>query len=91
MAHDLVEKQGKDTSQDTNSDRKISVHRDMRRKASATATVSDTDCCGGFGDVLADVFCLRPSCLYDLGEWAVSDIDEPRANFSIDLMRRSFV
>jgi hypothetical protein len=34
---------------------------------------------------------LRPSCLYDLGEWAVSDIDEPRANFPIDLMRRSFV
>ena len=90
MAHDLVEKQGKDTSQDTNSARKISVHRDMRRKAGAAAAVSDTDCCGGFGDVLADVFCLRPSCLYDLGEWAVSDIDEPRANFSIAFMRRSF-
>ena len=90
MAHDLVEKHGKDTSQDTNSARKISAHRDMRRKAGATAAVSDADCCGDFGDALADVFCLRSACLYDLGEWAVSDIDEPRANFSIDRMRMSF-
>ena len=75
MARDLVENQGRGTSEDTNSSREIIPHRDMRWQAGAITAVADAYCSRGLRDAMADVFCLRCACLHDLGDWVVSDFD----------------
>jgi hypothetical protein len=56
----------------------------MRWQAGATLAITDTDCSWGLGYVLEKIFCVRCPSLRNLGDWFVSDIDQPGLDSFLD-------